>query len=296
MCGFKSIIKTTHTDGPFLPSNSDQPTTKMLLRPWIELPTPRHLLDENDDIDEKDAGFLLQYESWTEIEISSSLNTSPTLLLVAPKLSSYADSIPNSSLIGTLTSGYTKKPWLNKPAVTAASSNLLYDHELEVSSEASSETLHKADLKYIATPNGKDVVVLSVPLLEPRDCHAFSSKVLEKLKPGRIISLTPGNMVSTAESNLYGLYSQEIAQKDRTLPPLEPPFMISGAIASILSNCQRNAIPTISLVVKAEGPQGHEVVDYESTSYETSRALEGILGLSKNIIKPHNDHENSMYL
>jgi hypothetical protein len=262
----------------------------MLLKPWVELPTPRHLLDENDDIDEKDAGFLLQYESWTRVE--GTIEGGSHLLLLAPRLSHYTDAFPDSKVVGSLICGYTKKPGFGASNVQASD---LYDHDLEQTTEEVSETLHKTDIRQFATQAGA-ITVIPVPLLEPRDCYAFTEEVLDKVKPSRVTTVTPGNMISTTTSNLYGLYSREIPEKERLLPLLEPPFMISGAIASIVSRCQRESIPTYSIVVRAEGPQGHEAIDYDSTSFETSRALEAALGLRTRSIKSHHEHESSMYL
>lgn len=260
------------------------------MKPWVELPTPRHLLDENDDIDEKDAGFLLQYESWTKI--ANAIESESHLLLLAPRLSYYMDAFPDSTVVGSLICGYTKKPGLGPSSVQVTD---LYDHDLEQSTHEVSETLHKVDIRQYAAQSSK-ITVIPVPLLEPRDCYAFTMEVLDKLKPSRVTTVTPGNMISTTTSDIYGLYSPEIPKRERLLPLLEPPFMISGAIASIISRCQRNSIPTSSIVIRGEGPQGHEAIDYDSTSFETSRALEAALGLKPQSIKSHHEHESTMYL
>ncbi|KAA8916476.1 hypothetical protein TRICI_001339 [Trichomonascus ciferrii] len=257
----------------------------MLLKPWVELPTPRHLLDENDDIDEKDAGFLLQYESWTRVE--GAIEEGSHLLLLAPRLSHYMDAFPDSEVVGSLVCGYTKKPGFGAASVPIDD---LYDHDLEQSTQEVTETLHKADIRQFTTQAGR-ITVIAVPLLEARDCYAFTVEVLDKVKPRRVTTVTPGNMVSTTTSNLYGLYSPEIPQKERLLPLLEPPFMISGAIASIVSRCQRQSVSTYSIVVRAEGPQGHEAIDYDSTSFDISRALEAALGLKPRSIKSRHEHE-----
>jgi hypothetical protein len=249
------------------------------LKPWAEVPVPRHLLDENDDLDEKEAGFLLQYEPWTKVKL---VKETPIdhLVLIAPRLAMYAELLVKKPQInvGHISSGINKKQKVPKPESHVSTDLYEYDPGDVEPDSSVAHRHHETDI--ILLP-GTTIAVVVLPLLVPSDCYTFASEVLNVVLPTRVTVVTPCNMVSTC-GNVYSLYNSSVAKTDAIsgLPSLEPPFIVSGAPASLLSQCENLSIPAVGIIVKAEGPQGYEVVDHDATSFDVSRAVELALKLT----------------
>ena len=134
------------------------------------------------------------------------------------------------TIAGELSCGYTK----TKPDSTVAKQSVeFYDYDGDDEQTGEEETiLHECEILQLTS--NPELVILPVPLLEPRDCNEFTTQLLTVLAPAQITAVSPSNMISTMEY-VYGLYTSNVSSDKVRLPLLQPPFVISGAIASVIS-------------------------------------------------------------
>jgi hypothetical protein len=244
-------------------------------------------LNDDDDLDASEANLLLQYETWTKAKLSA--QKCEQLVIAAPKLALYAKALGESEQIGTITVGFTKKPVAQSTANTLE----IYENEPEVVKGPIEETLHTVEVRKVV---GKDIVIIVLPVLEPRDCYSFSEELFSQLKPSRVVILSASNFDSVKGGPLFGLYTSRVDDSDVKLPVLKPPAVIVGASASVLSKCEILQIPGSAIVVQGDGPFGHEVIDHDSYSAAICRAAEQALNLPSKSIHPDKFLGNRMFL
>lgn len=262
------------------------------LKPWTELPTPRHLLDECDDIDEKEAQFLLQYESWSRVMINKEIGDVDTLAVFAPRLSRFSTLNGDFELVGEIETGTTKTPIKHEHSMHVGTSSEFYefdDSNDQNQNEKVDQVLVRSKLRY----NSKQrllIACLNAPL-ESRDCFEFAKEIITKFQPSNVRLFCCTDMNSTMQ-DLYLLTANE--QNNTGLPLLPPPFMLRGVIASIMSQCVKQNINCLSIVVRAEGPEGHEAVDFEQVTPQLSHSISSILNIEN--IKVKEDHDHGLFI
>lgn len=257
------------------------------------MPTPRHLLNDDDDVDDSEANFHLQYGTWTKCEWDGHYKGKcQQLVVAAPKLALYAKALGESKVIGSITVGFTKQT-LKHDTVDMSG---IYENDPENSETApSSETLHHIKICKLLERD-RDVVVVELPVLEPRDCYSFSDQLFKCLKPAEVLVLSPSNIDTVQGGPLFGLYTSFVDDTEVELPVLRPPAVIVGAPASILGKCETLKIPASALIVQGDGPYGHEVVDHEAYGSLICRTVEKVLKLPLKTIHPGRVLDNGMFL
>uniref|UniRef100_A0A060T6D6 ARAD1B11176p n=1 Tax=Blastobotrys adeninivorans TaxID=409370 RepID=A0A060T6D6_BLAAD len=261
----------------------------MILKPWTELPTPRHLLDENDDLDEASAGFILQWVPWTKIQLQQQVPEGAHLCVVASRLESYARSLARTGkAVGEITVGVDHAPIAQESGepATQVDSLQLYDGDMEADTRKTIE-LFKTTVSLV---DSKTVVVCAPPL-EPKDCYTFAEQLLS-LKPAKVTILTPCSVLAP-KANEY-VYALGNVGAGLDLPALEPPSSISGPSASVMALAHSSSIPVTAIAVQADGAVGHEYVDHEATEHVIGVSLGRLLGVPA-VVRHSIDHD-SMYL
>ncbi|CAN6598323.1 hypothetical protein TRVA0_001S05622 [Trichomonascus vanleenenianus] len=240
------------------------------------------MLDEFDDIDEKDAGFILRNQP--VLEITGTAVTGRHVLFVAPRLSHYADLIREKlggQDVTQITGGVEVKETRHHSIAED-----LYDNDYEAEKTVESQ---------FTTPvisYGDEFVVVPLPKLELLECYNFSAKVVEYLRPSKVTLLCPSNMDASAKSYVYQLSAPD--STTLTLPYLAPPFALTGVSASIASKCQRDGIPFVAVIVRGEGPLNFEAIDHENSDAQVCQALNSLLNV--NLQCRHSHESSSLYI
>lgn len=259
----------------------------MILKPWAQVPVARHLLDENDDLDE------LETKKYGQIRPYAKVITKPnqqlqkqsgkTLIILSPRTGDYKKALITAYNgtcfpIGMLECGYivfvedTDKNNEENAAGGNEDDENENEHESLVPGRSSqSVSVEISQLK-------EDTMVVSVPFVEPFVCYEAAHQTLKSLTPSRVVLLSPVNTIPTS-GPVYQLSNSQYSKlgKKSEIPLLEPPFMITGLGASFMSACDSLDIPCTAVTVKAEGPTGYEIIDHASTSAAVSQALTSIL-------------------
>jgi hypothetical protein len=248
------------------------------------VPTPRYLLDENDDIDEVEAERLPQRVPWVKVGLENlGAVQARHVVLIGSRLSKYREALGAKALLGKILCGVH----ITSGAKSQANTDL-YDFD-EDDDENVHETLYEVPVYRL----NDDLVVIVLPALEPSQCNSFARGVLSEFKPTRMTLLVAGTI--SGPDNVLGLYSTCATTK--SLKPVSPPFSLTGLPASILSYAEINSIPAIAAVVRSEGPPGFEAVDHYSTHEDVCAAIELLLGIPKGSVKVSLENEDrSLYI
>ncbi|ODV90270.1 hypothetical protein CANCADRAFT_2003 [Tortispora caseinolytica NRRL Y-17796] len=200
----------------------------MQLKPWLETPSQRHLLDDFSDDESVDIDFTAESNliipditSKTVIVLPQSLHNLPLLLNLSPvsQLTLYVKSIARSVTIN-------------------------YNSPIYCSNETS----------FIFLPVHQ-IPVEAIKFIVSKLLQASSGASL-------IISVSPIDDIDA--DNLQYLATSAATTPDLT--QLAPPSYISGILAGLLDTCEYNNIPHIALTIQSNGIPGHEVYSIESIS------------------------------
>lgn len=253
------------------------------------MPTPRHLLDDDDDIDDSEAKLLDQYETWTKTDVK--IDQCDQLVLMTPKLAIYGEVLGPSDLVGSLKVGFNKKP-IALPSINISE---IYENGSEAIKGETTEILHVVEVRKLVNKD-KAIYVIYLPILEPVDCYSFTKELFNSVKPKRVVLLTASDFDSVKGGPLFGLYTSTVDDADLQLPVLRPPAVIVGVGASIISKCEQLHISGCAIVVQGEGPFGHEIIDHECFSADIYRAMSRALKLPSSNFQMEKVLGNRMFL
>lgn len=236
----------------------------MIFKPWAEVPVARHLLDENDDLDELEAKGFGSIKPFAKV--SATVSNVKSLVLLCPRLNVYSSGL--AAAYGTFPVGMLECGYNVEHARTGddeGDNNEEEETPLAKTTEPISTEITRLD---------NNTYMVSLPHIEPLVCYETAKQLITSLNPQSVVVLSPVNAIPTSQP-LYQVCCHRTGIKN--VPSLPPPFMLTGIGASILSRCDTAKIPCTVLAVKAEGPSGFEIVDHSATSPSVLQALTALL-------------------
>lgn len=243
------------------------------------MPPPRHILDDGEDLPDK---FVLKSPLPESITVSpvehAPANTegSSTLIVVAPKLSTLFDKI--NAHVTQIASIQIKFAQAATPSNVDQDQNddddqtkRYFDYDAPDAPPGSDVSIKARSLLEIpvfrTTPGS---ILVRLPNLAPSVAHRLAASLVNLLvTESSLGSISDVLILAPAEMNIDSPSIASLSTTGATIafddvPALQPPHCIQGTPASLLTACENNNISATTLVVRAEGPLGHELVDRDA--------------------------------
>lgn len=267
----------------------------MQFKPWAELPPPRHMLDDGEDMPDSfvpatpfPASITFNPAASSPSPLESSIDSNNTLVVVAPKLSFLFDKIEAEVVqLGTITVKFAAPAVAGNSASSEQDETKRYfDYETEpiehagsgapvargAKSSTTTATIGAAStleipVLYIAAAQA---AIVRLPVLEHLTANTLAQFLATELVPA--VRASAGLVLTPAEMSMglpgVALLKSVMLKKVPTaldaVAALPPPHGVQGGPASALSAFEREQVPSAALVIRGEGPVGHELIDRES--------------------------------
>lgn len=198
-----------------------------------------------------------------------------TLIVVPPKLSSLFDKVQAEvTLVASLQVRFDPAKPAKAPAAIhddEDQTKRYYDYDAPEVAPGSGRSALKSLLEIPILWTSPSTLTLRLPNLDPSISHQVTSAIVDQLVlneglPGfripSLVILAPCEM-SVGAPAMASLYTSASKAK-LDVPLLQPPHCIQGGPASLLSICESRNVPATALLIRAEGPLGHELVDRDT--------------------------------
>ncbi|KAG5359021.1 hypothetical protein CKK34_5363 [Yarrowia sp. E02] len=255
----------------------------MQLKPWLQVNSPRHIIEEGHEEGFEDGQEASPYTKSVLFANSVSLPSSPqTLVVSTAKLFPVVEALfaqkskPANlgQIVGEIQLKKNAESAEKRPKFTT---DFLEEEDEEDKLEEISDELITAQKVTLSLVQYGDVIVVEVKQDELLLAHGFAQQLVELVKPRQTLVLAPGNTIADVHVHQLVVGKSNLVPLAST-PLLQSPNFISGLGAAVLTRCQQAQVPATALVVQNVGTQSFE--RYQSDTFEDlTEILAGVFGL-----------------
>ncbi|QNP97901.1 hypothetical protein B0I72DRAFT_140793 [Yarrowia lipolytica] len=255
----------------------------MQLKPWLQVNSPRHIIEEGHEEGFEDGQEASPYTKSVLFANSLTRPTSPqTLLVSTAKLFPVVEALFTQKSKPINLGEIVGEIQLKKNAQSAENrrkftTDFLEEEDEEDELEDVTKELITSHKVILSPVQYGDVVLVEIKQDELLLAHGFAQQLVDLIKPCQALILAPGNTIADVHVHQLDVGKSNLVPLAST-PLLQSPNFISGLGAAVLTRCQQSQVPATALVVQNVGTQSFE--RYQSDTFEDlTGILAGVFGL-----------------